>query len=201
MLRTKVHMADIPDLRWYTQISGFRKVPIRCPHATVEACPRYYQSLSLLRHAGCTAIPEEEDKRLLMKWKASDLWPRTMEQATSVDGEQQMFTKFCPEVTFDRFGYFATSLGRYVDEIDSEAAHKRLQAEGAPHDDPRWSWFIMTAQHYTACPTYSVLSHRANSPSDAEPEKPEPWLRKHFWELVTAVVGAIVTAVISKLLG
>lgn len=197
-------MAEIPDLRWYAQISERRGVPIRCPHATVEACPRYYQSLSLLGNAGSTAIPKAEDQRILKKWESSDLWPRTMEQATSVSGAQgnpSMFSSFCPEVAFERFGYFASSLGRYGDEIDSGFAHERLHAENAPSNDPRWSWAFATAQHYTECPIYSVLSHRANLSASTVTGKPDHWWYKHLWELVSAVVVAIAVAVLAKVLG
>ena len=94
-------MPKIPDLKWYASVSEKRGVAVRCPFATVEACPRFYQSLSLLGNAGSTKIPQAEDERLLEKWKKSDLWPRTEELATSIagaDGKRSMFSNFCPEV-------------------------------------------------------------------------------------------------------
>jgi len=57
-------MTDIPNREWYANLSRERGVAFRCPFATVESCPRYYQSLSLLGKAGSTKIPEAEDERL-----------------------------------------------------------------------------------------------------------------------------------------
>ena len=76
-----------PDLQWYTGISKGKKLAPRCPFASVHRCPRYYQSVALLGETGCaTKIDPEEDKRLLERWKRSDLWPVVDEQATSVMG-------------------------------------------------------------------------------------------------------------------
>jgi len=100
-------MTDIPNREWYANLSRERGVAFRCPFATVESCPRYYQSLSLLGKAGSTKIPEAEDERLLKHWKSSDLWPRTDEQATSLFGTSDnpsIYCNFCPEVTFERLG-------------------------------------------------------------------------------------------------
>lgn len=164
-------MAQAPGLTWYHDAGTARGVQGRCPFATVEACPRYYQSLSLLGQAGSTAIPEEEDERLLALWKKSDLWPRTREQATSIFGGEPdkpaLYSQFCPEVAFDRFGYFVSQLGRYADEIDYDSAHRRLTAERASSDDPRWQWQSVTAQHFTDCPLYPVLKMRSVLPASS----------------------------------
>ena len=49
-------MTIIPDLLWYIQAGKDKGINGRCPFATVESCPRYYQSLSLLGEAGSTKI-------------------------------------------------------------------------------------------------------------------------------------------------
>lgn len=155
-----------PDEATYFATSRRLKVSFRCPHASVERCPRYYQSVSLLGKAGFTGIDPEEDERLLRKWKRSDIWPRTSEELTGVMGpvgHPKYFSNFCPEVSFDRFGLFATYLGSYADEIDSNLAHERLGRIKAPLSDWRWRWSSVVAQHYTACPFFSVIesSHDA----------------------------------------
>lgn len=191
-------MTDIPDREWYANLSQERGAAFRCPFATVESCPRYYQSLSLLGKAGSTKISETENERLLTHWKKSDLWPRTDEQATSLFGDDlgnpSIYCNFCPEVTFERFGYFATTLTKYADEIDVDSAHKRLVEEGAPSDHPRWFWGSCAGQHFTECPIYAVLLHRSKSP----PAKTEPWWRKYLAEIVVAVVIAVV-GIIAKM--
>lgn len=185
-------MTETPNHEWYVRLSQARGVAFRCPFATVDSCPRFYQSLSLFGKAGSTKIPEGEDQRLLKHWKSSDLWPRTDEQATGLfggdPGNPSIYSNFCPEVTFERFGYFATGLTRYSDEIDSGFAHERLAEEAAPRGHFRWSWESCTGQHFTECPIYAVLSHR----NKIIQPKAEPWWRKYLAEIVVAVVIAIV---------
>jgi hypothetical protein len=152
----------IPDFGWYSAESKRLQLTPRCPFGNTNACPRYFQSLSLLGAVGHTPIAKDEDARLLTKWKQSPLWPVTDEQATSVSGPKdrlESLNNFCPEVTFDRFGLFASHLGRYADEIDSGSAHQRLAKEKAPANHPAWRWATLSAQHYSACPIYAPLSH------------------------------------------
>lgn len=153
-----------PDLKWYTAISASKSLSPRCPFASVHRCPRYYQGVALLGETGVsTAIDAEEDSRLLEQWKRTDLWPVVAEQATSVMGnEPHIFSRFCPEVSFDRLGCFASHLAYYADEIDSDAAHVRLANEGAASDDWRWFWASVTPMHYADCPLYSPLLRGIN---------------------------------------
>ncbi|SDG25242.1 hypothetical protein SAMN05216603_1011 [Pseudomonas benzenivorans] len=193
-------MPDTPDLTWCSRISAKKNLSIRCPFATAKTCPRYYQSLSLMGDIGSTKIPEKEDKKLLKKWSNSDLWPLTGEYASSIFKANTKFSmacNFCPEVMYDRFGYFCTSLSSYADEIDADAAHKSLSRSGVESSDPRWQWASVTAQHYTECPVYSVLQHRALSSEG----KVEPWWRQHLAEIVVGIVVAIATTIITKALG
>lgn len=189
---------EIPNAEWYARLSQRRATVAHCPFATVEACPRYYQSLSLLGEAGSTRIPEREDQRLLKRWKKNDLWPRTDDQATAISGapgNPSIFSNFCPEVTAQRFGYFATSLTRYADELDVGQAHERLAKEGIPAGHPSWSWSSYASQHFTECAMYAVLSQRATTPR----REAQPWWREHLAKIVVAIVIAIATAIIAKL--
>src|SRR2546422_9133865 len=101
-----------PDLDWYRAESERRGLPTpRCLFASVHRCPRYWQSISLMGEAGSTKIDPAEDEQLRERWQASDLWPATLDQATSVMGGKNgpsMFSNFCPEVAFDQFGWFAS---------------------------------------------------------------------------------------------
>ena len=111
-----------------------------------------------------------------------------------------MFSNFCPEVTYDRFRYFATYLGRYGDEIDIGAAHEQLGKERAPAGDPRWAWASTQSQHYTECPIYAVLNHRAKTKGNTTPEDSPPWWREHFAKLVIGVIIAAATIWLGKML-
>lgn len=152
----------IPNFEWYSAESRRQGVLPRCPFQSVHACPRYYQSLSLLGQVGSTAIPSQDDEALSDRWKRHPLWPMVKEQATGIasyDQSRCSFHHFCPEVSFDRFGYFAAFLADYADELDSDMATQRLSKESAPAGDPRWRWARCTPQHYTECPLYSCLTH------------------------------------------
>mgnify|MGYP005849332291 CR=1 FL=1 len=149
-----------PDLAWYTAISERKGLLPRCPFASVYRCPRFYQSLSLLGEAGSTKIDPEEDKKLLEQWSRSNLWPAAREQTTSIlgpPGGSKNFLNFCPEVSFERFGLFASCFYGYTDEIDLNAAHSRLAKEDASHTDWRWAWEHVLPMHYLECPLYSLL--------------------------------------------
>ena len=140
-----------PNLEWYLNISQKRGGSPRCPFATVERCPRYWASLSLLRNMGHTSMSEEEDRRLEKKWANSDLLPRTAEHDTSVSGSpsSKCMTNYCPEITYESFGVFASFLGEHVDEIDRDMAIRRLARDGAPREGWRWRWADLTPMHYT----------------------------------------------------
>jgi hypothetical protein len=130
----------------------------------VHRCPRYYESLSLLKLAGSTPIESEEDEKLLHHWSQSDLWPAIKEQASSISGssaQPQIFRNYCPEVAFDRFGIFAHFFAQYADEIDAAAAHRHLDQQGSPPEDFQWNWAMVSPMHYADCPLYSPLSHTA----------------------------------------
>lgn len=197
-------MAIIPDLPWYNQVAKDKGINGRCPFATVESCPRYYQSLSLLGEAGSTKIPPNEDARLLSYWKESDLWPKTDEYATMISGptgESRQFSNFCPEVAFDRFGYFATFLARYADEIDSGVAHTQLSKENAPGNDWRWYWAALSPEHFADCSLYSVLAHRSSPVNYSASSEEMPWWRKHLVELIVGLLVTVIGGLFLKLFG
>jgi hypothetical protein len=158
----------IPDIEWCREISSQLGIPTRCPFSTVDDCPRYYQSLSLLSSAGHTAIPPEKDSLLLKKWKRHYLWPTIAEQATSVSGSpdrRKTFSNFCPEVAYDRFGFFASELYPYHDEIDQDNGIKIGKREGLPNGHWVFNWSHVEKVHYTDCPIYSPLKTKGSSQS------------------------------------
>jgi hypothetical protein len=180
----------IPTLSWYLATSKKMGDQPRCPFATVDTCPRFYQSLSLLGSAGSTSIDSLEDKRLLKKWKKSDLWPKTEEQETIIYGNNKFFDKFCPEVAFERFGYFASYLGRYSDEIDHDLAHEKLGKINASSEDYRWSWSSLIAMHFSECPLYSVLIYRQGN------KKNEEWYKGPIGMVIIGVAVTVIGGLI-----
>ncbi len=188
----------VANKEWYKKQSESKGVSTHCPYASVDLCPRYYQSLSLLSSTGATKMNEKDDKKLLRKWKKSDLWPKIDEQATSVcnsDGKFSSASNYCPEVMYERFGLFAKSITSFSDEIDQAAMHNYLKRIHAPHNDARWLWNHVEPLHYTDCPLYSTLKGKASLP------KQIPWWREHIAKIVVGVVLAIAAAIIKLVFG
>lgn len=159
-----------PDIPWATRESVRKGIPLRCPFASVDLCPRYFLSTAMLGESGVTTkIEETEDKRLQAKWNKHPCWPRTMEQEPGVssrDGDPRSFHHFCPEVMYDTFGVFATSVSSYPDELDRDLAHESLGKRNVKGNDWRWRWSALTKMHYSECPLYAPLMH-----SPAQPDK------------------------------
>lgn len=108
-----------------------------------------------------TAIPKEEDERLLEKWKSTDVWPIVREHASSISGsnwKSKHFTNFCPEVSYDMFHLFASMLCTFIDEIDKDTIQAWLKENGRAYDkDWRWTWAHVDPLHYSRCALYSQL--------------------------------------------
>lgn len=151
-----------PDLHWYTAISERKQLTGRCPFAAISRCPRHFESVALLSDAGITTrLAPEVEVAMLAKWKGHDAWPATAETAASTsgaDGQPSAFANFCPEVAFDTFKLFATTLIRFADELDRAAAEHAIAADGpSGGKDWRWNWQHVEPIHYTECPVYAKL--------------------------------------------
>ena len=87
-------------------------------------------------------IIQKKTKNCLNIGKVAIFGKRLEEYATSIleHPENHIYSPiFVPEVTFDRFGYFASFLPRYADEIDIGIAHERLGIQRASSNDWRWA--------------------------------------------------------------
>jgi len=149
-----------PTLEWYKLISAKNNLSPRCPFASSYKCPIYYQSLSLLKDTGATKLDEKEDKQLEEYWKKSKLNPILKEEMPGITTKNDKFTSlynFCPEATFLRFGYFASHLSEFADEIDKDIRYAELEKRNIEKDDWRWYFQYLTPQHYTDCSFYSIL--------------------------------------------
>src|SRR5258707_14963687 len=146
-----------PDFDWYSAKSAKVNGPKRCPFASANRCPRYYESIYLLGVAGITTrISDKDVVELDTKWKGFEA--NIGEEAASVSGGEENDAKamsnFCPEVSYKIFGYFASGLYPHHGEIDRNLAHERLIRDGASHDDPNWLWADITPRHYAECPEF-----------------------------------------------
>ena len=151
----------IPDINWVKTISSEKEIAPRCPFASVELCPRYFFSTSLLGSAGITTkIEGNKDKQLQSKWGKSDLAPATLEKDTMISGNNKSYNRFCPEVVYDVFGIFASDFARHTDEIDSDRAHRELGAMSAPPNHWRWQWSYVVPLHYSDCSLFSILKNK-----------------------------------------
>ena len=152
-----------PDLAWYSAISERRHFAGRCPHATVQRCPRYFNSLALLSDAKIVnQMPKVIYESAEAKWRMHDLAPATSETDSSIsgaDGDLSALSNFCPEVAFDAFRLFASTLIRLsTDPVDREIAEQFIREDPSlDGQDWRWSWGHIEPLHYSDCPLYSKL--------------------------------------------
>lgn len=172
-----------PDLEWYLSVSREREVAPRCPFATVDRCPRYWDSLSMLQHIGYTSASTEESQRLEKKWSGSELRARIAEQDTSISGSQshKSLANYCPEITYNIFGFFASYLGEYVDDTDREMAYRRFTREGISPNSWQWLWADLIPMHYTECPLYSPLQQKIFSIPPVQTNAELVTLKPAFW--------------------
>lgn len=83
-------------------------------------------------------------------------------------GNPRHFLHFCPEVSYDVFGVFASSLSEYADELDRDIEHERLGRSHAPRNDWRWQWGCVDALHYSDGPVYAPLLQKSREQGIAE---------------------------------
>jgi len=111
------------------------------------------------------------------KWTETGLWPQDEEMFTAIVGwgSGRGYINFCPEVSFDRFGRFASGLTQYYNAQEQSDEQER---DSYKENIPAWraNWSSITAMHYTECPLYSPLvstkdsvSPERNSGADNKP--------------------------------
>ncbi len=151
----------VPDSSWYRAKSSESGAACSCPYANVHKCYRYYASIYMLGEVQMiTSISDEKKSELEEFWKQSDLVPVIAEEDTGVGGSEgsaSSFSNFCPEVTYTYFGYYASYLARYVDEIDKDIGQRVAGREGV-EDDWRYEWGFLTACHFLDCSVYNQVN-------------------------------------------
>lgn len=160
------------DFAWYSGESRKHRLPPRCPIASADLCPRYYGSLEALTRTGhFTEIPRDLVAKLARKWEMFEAamdedkpWvanERDREDERALLLPLQSVSHFCPEVSYDRFGYFASELIAYYGADADEKAQERAydkslyKREGiGDRFDPNWQ--KVAPHHYTECREYSI---------------------------------------------
>lgn len=150
-----------PDLAWYLSQSERKRLTGRCPYASIHRCPRHFESTALLSDVGITTkMPEELHDATLARWRIHELAPATAEVETSISGGENpnCYSNFCPEVAFDTFKLFGSTLIRIGDDIDRQSAERTIAEDPAPDGkDWRWSWSYVEPLHFLDCPLYAKL--------------------------------------------
>lgn len=151
-----------PDLEWYSAQSERKALPGRCPYAGIQVCPRYFESIALLSDAGIISrIPKETHDRALEMWRTHELAPSTAETAASISGGKtpNCYSSFCPEVAYDTFKLFGSTLTRINDDpIDRQTAEQWIKEGPAPPGkDWRWNWSHIEPLHFSNCALYAKL--------------------------------------------
>lgn len=150
----------VPDSSWYRAKSAEVDAPFSCPYANVHKCQRYYASIYMLGEVKMiTSVSDGKKAELDAFWAESNLMPVIAEEDTGIsgyEGKSSSFSNFCPEVTFTYFGYYASFLARYADEIDRDSGQRIAERESVKNDW-RYEWAFVTACHFLDCGVYGQV--------------------------------------------
>lgn len=159
------------DFAWYSAESKKHGLPPRCPLADSELCPRYYGSRWVLASVCVTAsMSPERQAQLDRKWGPYKSVVRDEDPVIFYVSEPikiGYLDRFCPEVSYETFGYFASYLSAYADEIDRKIDKEAYKREGIAEQFD-YQWETVQPRHYTECREYSIHgSFAAGGPSKA----------------------------------
>ena len=139
---------------WYLAISRERGVSPRCPFASSQRCPRFYLSTWVLN----SVDRQPQDEGIHLRWRDSEYYPTREDEFPGASGGSKAlhYSRFCPEVMYERFRRFASELTEYFDEEERQIGRQSVENGG-----PEWKneWLQINPRHYTECPLYSRLTH------------------------------------------
>jgi 5-methylcytosine-specific restriction endonuclease McrA len=144
-------------------------------------CPRYWQSLESLgrkKDGGITQISPERSALLQQKWK---LFDAVIAEEEPVSDDKSV-DHFCPEVSYEIYGLFASFLHEYIDGVDRETLYNYHERRGTLDQyDVRWQW--ITGCHYTQCREYSIHAPTAKG-KPSKTQRPGEVSPKRRWEVL-----------------
>lgn len=173
---------DKGDFSLYSGESRKHRLSPRCPLANAAYCPRYYASRAVLASESMTTlIAPERATALGKKWELFQEIIAEEEPNLDLVGHEHSegmtvssVNHFCPEVSYDSFGYFASHLHRYADHRDAEADFASYQRDGIGEQFDTNSAAV-TPHHYTECREYSIHgSFAAGRPSKGSTRRDGP---------------------------
>ena len=152
-----------PDLEWYGSVSDRRQLTVRCPYASEQRCPKYFESVSILAEENrLTILSQPIHEQLGKKWSVHPLWPLTEETATTHFGDRSkggLYSNLCPEVAFIVFKVFASKVIEFYDGAERDQRHDQLEDSGERTDkDWRWQFDRLEAMHFSECSLYSKIA-------------------------------------------
>jgi hypothetical protein len=128
-------------------------------------------------HCPITQIHGERAASLERKWRLFQ--SVVAEEAPS--RSRFSLNHLCPEVSYEIYGYFASDLAEYVEDIDREVRYRLLERDGATDQfDPRWETVI--PRHYTECREYSIHGTFAAGKPSRKPARPGELNQKRRWQ-------------------
>jgi len=148
-----------PDIQWYENVSSSKSLSRRCPYATIKLCPKYFFSYSLCSQVGSMSkLSKKDDDEAMRLWGKTDYLPMIAENEPTVSGDDvKNYRNYCPEVLYVLFGYFASSVHHFNDEIDQQIAERHLSKIKADRNDWRWIYSSILPLHYSECEHFSLL--------------------------------------------
>ncbi|WP_156516968.1 hypothetical protein [Delftia sp. GW456-R20] len=150
----------IPNSSWHAEKSKEKKVQNYCSYAALNKCHRFYESIYLLTKKGVIAgLDNDAIDKLDKYWEGKSLIPLIEEERTSVTGNVgkiSSMSNFCPEVTHKYYGYYASYMSKYVDDIDAASGERRAVADDLK-DDWRFLWQFVVACHYLDCSVFNQV--------------------------------------------
>lgn len=161
----------IPDKNWWDNESHNRNAATVCPYANSHSCPRYHDSVVLLKRskmiAGITDTKEEELSEYWERTKFSSLCDEELPSVYSNEnGGISSISNFCPEISYKYFYYYADYMCKYVDEIDQDTG-VRIAVNDNIKNDWKYSWMTVTPRFYLDCDVFShVKQFNENFGSD-----------------------------------